>query len=304
MINIMLLQAFLSVAEFQNLTIASANLGISQPALSYRIRLLEEKTGQGLFIRKKTGMELTDFGTKFLSICKKLQEDVKYVDCWIKDQHPEVGGTVRITAVSGVINHILLEFFERFTQRYPETKISARENATTVSEEQILAGSFDFGIITDQSRKYSLKSILLFEHNELLLVCSPEYLKKCGHKIMAEHFEPEEILWYVDMRSRSAKKIIRFFNVTDPNLMGKIQLPDMEACKQYAMKGLGATITSKLFVWKELKGGGLVSVPGFRIKLPMHMISRGSKYQSRAALKFKEEFSDYCRDIDSRLKDI
>jgi len=70
------------------------------------------------------------------------------------------------------------------------------------------------------------------------------------------------------------------------------------------MKGLGATITSKLFVWKELKGGGLVSVPGFRIKLPMHMISRGSKYQSRAALKFKEEFSDYCRDIDSRLKDI
>ena len=61
-INLEYYKIFYEVAKEQNITKASENLHISQPAISKTIKLLEEKLGGTLFVRTKKGVILTEEG--------------------------------------------------------------------------------------------------------------------------------------------------------------------------------------------------------------------------------------------------
>src|SRR3546814_3727157 len=56
------LRPFDVVAHHRNLSRAAAALGMTQPALSYRIRQMEDVLGVQLFRRRPRGLELTSEG--------------------------------------------------------------------------------------------------------------------------------------------------------------------------------------------------------------------------------------------------
>lgn len=57
------LRAFEAAARSKNFTQAAAQLGLTQAAVSYQIKVLEERVGHPLFHRKARGVELTQVGT-------------------------------------------------------------------------------------------------------------------------------------------------------------------------------------------------------------------------------------------------
>ena len=57
-------RVFEAAARHENFTIAAAELGMTQAAVSYQIRLLEERLGVPLFARSKRRVTLTDAGRK------------------------------------------------------------------------------------------------------------------------------------------------------------------------------------------------------------------------------------------------
>ncbi|WP_031002160.1 LysR family transcriptional regulator [Streptomyces sp. NRRL F-5727] len=61
-VDMRMLRYFVAVAEEGSLTGAAARLFVSQPALTKRIRRLEEDLGVRLFTRSRTGMALTEAG--------------------------------------------------------------------------------------------------------------------------------------------------------------------------------------------------------------------------------------------------
>ncbi len=60
--NIRQLQYFLAIAEEGQITAAANRLNISQPPLSYQLKLIEEELGVALFTRNSRAMILTDEG--------------------------------------------------------------------------------------------------------------------------------------------------------------------------------------------------------------------------------------------------
>ena len=68
------LYQFKIAAECGQLKKAADSLYISSPALSKSIKKLEEEFGQILFIRNKSGIELTDFGREFLEYANNIFE--------------------------------------------------------------------------------------------------------------------------------------------------------------------------------------------------------------------------------------
>ncbi|MYS50610.1 LysR family transcriptional regulator, partial [Streptomyces sp. SID6013] len=62
-----LLRYFAAVAQEGTLTGAAQKLFVSQPALSKRIRHLEEDLGVRLFVRSRSGMTLTEAGRELAS---------------------------------------------------------------------------------------------------------------------------------------------------------------------------------------------------------------------------------------------
>ena len=64
-VNFELYRIFYTVANYGNITKASEELLISQPAISKAIKNLEEQLGGQLFIRTKRGVILTEEGKEF-----------------------------------------------------------------------------------------------------------------------------------------------------------------------------------------------------------------------------------------------
>lgn len=57
-------RVFEAAARHENFTAAAAELGMTQAAVSYQVRILEERTGQPLFRREKKRVMLTDAGRR------------------------------------------------------------------------------------------------------------------------------------------------------------------------------------------------------------------------------------------------
>ena len=109
---------FYYVAKYKSISKASENLLISQPAVSYQIKTLEDSLGITLFIRTKKGVTLTDEGNILFSFVERGIEsfangenaltNLKNLDC----------GNIRIGASTTVSKHILMPYLEIFHKQF------------------------------------------------------------------------------------------------------------------------------------------------------------------------------------------
>lgn len=70
--NVTLARTFLELLAVRNFNKAAERLNVTQSAVTMRISSLEEQVGQQLFIRSKTGVELTVAGRKFQPFAEAL----------------------------------------------------------------------------------------------------------------------------------------------------------------------------------------------------------------------------------------
>jgi DNA-binding transcriptional LysR family regulator len=70
------LNYFLKIAERRNMTLAAAELHVTQPTLTKSIKLLEQELGVPLFQRLPRGMELTEFGRRLVRHAEAMQVQV------------------------------------------------------------------------------------------------------------------------------------------------------------------------------------------------------------------------------------
>src|ERR671921_1853595 len=59
-------RAFEAAARTENFTAAAAELGMTQAAVSYQVKSLEERLGAPLFVREKGRVRLTPLGVRLL----------------------------------------------------------------------------------------------------------------------------------------------------------------------------------------------------------------------------------------------
>ena len=70
------LSSFAVLAELLHFGRAAARLHVSQPALSKRIKSLEEKIGGPLLVRNRRGVTLTPPGAMFYKECRRVTRDI------------------------------------------------------------------------------------------------------------------------------------------------------------------------------------------------------------------------------------
>lgn len=139
--------AFLMIVNCNNISLAAEKLYISQPALSNRLRSLEEKLGYPLIHRKKGGhnLMLTDEGKAFIPIARKSQL------LWANAQRiPEQinQNILRIASVSSITTYIL----PNVIRAYLKTGANASLRVLTCHSEEgcksVEAGTADLAIIS------------------------------------------------------------------------------------------------------------------------------------------------------------
>ena len=140
------LMAFMGVVRHGSINKAAEALHISQPALSRKIHLLEQRWGVDFFERTAKGMILTEYGRLFhrkAELALRAMQDAEVEIGFMKKQRAPV-----ISISVGMLwNHVFLPgILQRFKSRYPGVAIHTHAVEDSGRLEGVLRGRYDLAL--------------------------------------------------------------------------------------------------------------------------------------------------------------
>ena len=153
-IDFELYRIFYIVANNKNITKASEELNISQPAISKSIKNLEEQLGGQLFVRTKRGVILTDEGKEFYNYIKQAIEYINNAENKFTDLINLESGCIKIGISTTLTKEFLLPYLEKFHSLYPKIEIQIMTNLTSDLIPKLRNGLIDIVILNLNGKNY------------------------------------------------------------------------------------------------------------------------------------------------------
>jgi DNA-binding transcriptional LysR family regulator len=239
-----------TIAEEKNITKAAARLFISQPALTYRLKNIEEEFGAQVVSRVPSGVIFTPQGEFLLAYVSEMLLKFEAVKEQIKNMADKMQGTLRMGS-SGVFAHYSLpRILKGFVALYPEVDIS-------------LKTGLSYQIIRMLEKQEITIAIVRGDHDwegaRFLLSEEPVCL------VSREKLEFDELLSKPNIRygtDNSLQKMMedwwrKNFNAPPNTAM---DVNTMDTARQMVLHGLGWTILPSIGLQKSY---GLFSMPLF-----------------------------------------
>ena len=174
--NMNLLKYFYYVAKYNSYTKAAEELLISQPSLSYSIKVLEEELNKKLFIRGKK-LELTPYGNYLFTEVEKM---MSIFDGLAETE--DVKGKVIIGLRPQYCNKIFPKYFSELNKIYPDLKIEyyqagseLLEKALHNNEIDLLIDEFEYDGVYKSFLQLDDEMIVITNNKDFKL--NDEYLK-------------------------------------------------------------------------------------------------------------------------------
>jgi LysR family nitrogen assimilation transcriptional regulator len=141
------LSYFRQIAAEGSLSKASAVLGITQPALSRQMRLLEEELGVTLFQRMAKGMRLTGEGEFLREAMTGPLHELELAMRNVRSLSSQVRGTLTLGMPVAVEEILAESLVHRFTKEIPNVKICVVEGPTGSLIDWLLRGLVDVAFL-------------------------------------------------------------------------------------------------------------------------------------------------------------
>jgi DNA-binding transcriptional LysR family regulator len=174
------LRAFIVVAQAGSFTRAAGQLGVSQSALSYTIRTLEERIGVKLLNRTTRSVSPTQAGERLLEDIEPLIADIEQKLGKLNAFRDLPRGTLRINSSEHVINTLLWDKLAAFARDYPDVIL---EITTDYAFTDIVKDRFDIGIRMGSAVDKDMVAVRVTPDFQMTVVGSPDYL--AAHAIPA-----------------------------------------------------------------------------------------------------------------------
>ncbi|SHE50235.1 DNA-binding transcriptional regulator, LysR family [Desulfofundulus australicus DSM 11792] len=172
--NLKQLEAFLRVAELQSFTKAAKHLYMSQPAISFQIRSLEESLGTTLFYRGDKKVELTEAGRLLYPEAQQILRHFQK----IKSELDELKGLKKghlILGASTIPGEYLLPLLiGRFHRDYPGIEVTMRIAGSSQVIRWVQEREIDLGITGAPVKEDGLECLPWYQ-DRLVLIVGPEH---------------------------------------------------------------------------------------------------------------------------------
>lgn len=139
------LLCFSSMAKHGSLTRASIELGISDSAVSQRIKTLEKYLGTKLYEARGGKVRLTEAGHRTNDLASQLFDQISEFKSEVVDQ--EYRGTIVMSSSAPVIRYQLPEIITEFRQNNPKTFMKVLSKGTAETVNMVRRNLVDVGIV-------------------------------------------------------------------------------------------------------------------------------------------------------------
>lgn len=116
----------IELAHTLNFSRAAENMFVSQPTLTYQVKLLEDEVGFQIFERSGKGAALTPAGTQFVSFLSGMREDLKRAIEQGQNFSAKYADSISICMIVRQAVFFLPEAMRLFSEEHPEIQIMPR----------------------------------------------------------------------------------------------------------------------------------------------------------------------------------
>lgn len=146
-LNITEYEMLVVLAEELNMRKAAMRLYVTQSALSQRLQTIENSWNTKIFFRSQRGLMLTPAGEKIVQLAKEMLTKTKRVKEEIGQMYGEISGTLTLAVASIIAQHWLPPILKRFTELYPNVKVSLTTGWTSEIMASMYENNFHVGIV-------------------------------------------------------------------------------------------------------------------------------------------------------------
>ena len=125
--NLQHLRIFVAIVESGSLSAASKVLHGSPPALSARLKELEDEFGVALFERRARGLRLTEEGHEFVSHAYGILKQVEDAKAAMSDRDRPTVGEVRFGVPASLVDLLTVQLIEAARARMPNVRLRVIE---------------------------------------------------------------------------------------------------------------------------------------------------------------------------------
>lgn len=220
------MKAFVILAESSSFNNAAKLLNITQPALTRRIKKMEEDLHVQLFERTTRKVTLTKAGKRLLPEARELIKKFDETLFNIRDMNAYHRGMVTLACIPTAVFYFLPLAIGKFNELYPNIKVRILEQGTNNCMESVLCNESDFGInmnnVTNSSidftplvnepfvlacrRDHPLAKKQLVEWQELVGYKMIGVRSSSGNRLLIEQQladKPRKLDWFYEVRHLS-----------------------------------------------------------------------------------------------------
>lgn len=293
---------FYIVAKLGNISAASRELFISQPAVSKSINKLECNLNTKLLLRNSRGVTMTKEGEILYERLKEAFHAIELGEEQLKYENKHEVEHLTIGVSTTLCKYVLIPYLKEFIKKKPHIRISISCHPTYQTLNALHDGTIDIGLVGEPdssfqhnfTKLHSIEDIFVTTQNYLDNLMIRTEMDFHNIKDKREIFK-DATLMLMDKENLSRHYIDQFIISNEIHAANLIEVSTMDSLIEFATIGIGIACVIKNFVEKELKNGTLIEIPmPFDIpKRNIGFIYNQKKYTNPALESFLDFYKNY-----------
>ncbi|MFI5367640.1 MAG: LysR family transcriptional regulator [Spirochaetia bacterium] len=279
-------EAFVAVARAHGFSNAGAILHLSQPAVSRRIRLLEQELGVPLFERVHGGALLSPAGKAFEAHAHRILAAVRDAREAVRSIEKQSGGAVTLAMVGSLAGTALTARLVQFRKRHPDIHLLLRTARSTEISTMVRTGEAQVGLRYFPDSDPELVSRVI-DQEQLVVVCSPQ--RDFGKRTRIRPADLRGTPWVTFPLGSSgepfAQLLARQLQTADLAPPELIVIDSLTSQKRLIEADFGVGLLPVSGIQEELSIGTLrvLAIPELRAAAPVVLLSKRRGLVSEAA---------------------
>jgi DNA-binding transcriptional LysR family regulator len=290
------LQVFHTVARLLSFTKAAESLHMTQPAVTFQVRQLEEYFNTRLFDRTHNRISLTAAGERVFEYAAQIFDLYAKMDNAVRDMTGEISGVLIIGASTTIAEYMLPVLLGDFKKKYPDVNVHLKVSNSDGIVSMVENNDIDLGVVEAPVMNKNLV-VENCRNDRLVVVVHP------GHELADRkkvHVKDLMTHAYITREEGSGtREVIEEYLVgtgmKPGDLSVSMELGSPEAIKGAVEAGMGVSIVSEVTIHKELQLGTLVSLElDPPLERPFSFVHQKQKFRQRAMDELLDFARAYC----------
>ena len=258
-VNLDLYRIFYVVAKNGSISSAADILFISQPAISFQIKKLEEQLGVSLFIRTKHGVLLTDEGKVLFEYVKNGIDSFTNGENAISNLKNLDSGIIRIGASTTVCSHIVMPYLEKFHELYPNIEIQIVNNLTCNLFKELRIGNLEVLFLNMPMKECKDLKIISLTDVQDIFVGNKKYYDLTNGKLNITDLNSYPLI-FQKLPSNTRTYLDNYLKDNNIDLKPQLEVVSYNLIMDLVKAGFGIGYATKEFIQDELKNNLLYEI--------------------------------------------